>query len=411
MAYAFSDMVTSFSATQIVAADIDVVSKVTEGCPLLTLIATQARKQVNGMYSGIGSREKFWTRGQTYFHKEYGDFVRTVQINGAKTTETTLILDDTEGLVKGSIILNKTSGEMIRVTSVTNATTITVERAFGTVSIANIADDEVLALVSQSTAFGAVGVNEVRKVATEVTNYFQKITTTFFRSDLEDFTQNELQNMSWDNVEKVTDMFVYERTIEHATQIEYALLLGQKKTSATGNQMGGVIRLAISGINGAKDISAAPTLANLTTAIKPTFKYGSSTMKYLLVGEDCDAVLQNMIELYKIQAHGIQNYSINGIDLTFVEITLGAGQKIRIVYHPYMTSVVGYGSYALVLDPSVLKLVWMKGRTYDGKDIVGTTRLEPVTSESNYANAQYDIVSYVTLQAAVANAHGFIKMG
>jgi len=405
----FAEVVTSFSSTQIIAADIDVVSVVTEGCPLLTLIATQARTRINGAYSAIGLRERFWTRGQTYIHKEYPEYARTVKINGALTTETTLVLDSTEGLVAGTVLLNKTTGEMLRVTSVTNSTDAPVTRAFGTVSIANIADDEVLAIVSVSTAFGAVGTNEVRKVASEVTNYFQKITTTFFRTDLEDFTQNELQNMSWDNVQKVTDMFIYEKTIEHATQIEYALLLGQAKTLSTGNQMGGVIRLALSG-GAVGDISAAPTLTNLIAAIKPCYKYGSPTMKYLLVGEDCDAVLSNMIELFKIQAHGIQNYSVNGVDLTFTELTLAAGQKIRIVYHPYMTSTVGYGGHALVLDPTVLKIVWMQGKTYDGKAVTGTTRLEPVGSNSNYANAQYDIVSYVTLHNAVAKAHALIKL-
>lgn len=401
------DGIDSFSSTQIVAADIDVVSVVTEGCPLLTLIATQARERINGSYSAIGTRERFWTRWQDYFHKEYGEYARTVQINGAKTTETTLVLDSTVGLVVGQVLLNKTSGEMMRVTGITDATTITVKRAFGTVSIANIADNEVLAIISVSTAFGAVGVNEVRKNATTVTNYFQKITTTFFRTDLEDFTSNELQNMSWDNVQKVTDMFVYEKTIEHATQIEYALLFGQKIKDAAGNQLGGVIRLALSG-SALSDISSAPTLSNLIAAIKPTYKYGSSTMKYLLVGEDCDAALSNMIELFKVQQHGIQNYSVNGVDLTFTELTLVAGQKVRIVYHPYMTSTTGYGGHALVLDPSVLKIVWMKGKTYDGKEVNGTTRIEPVNP--TYANAQYDIVSYVTLHDAVAKAHGLIKL-
>lgn len=412
MALDFVDTIDGFKSNQIIPADIDVVSVVTEGCPLLTIIATSARQRINGQYNAIGTRERFWTRGYTYTFKEYGDYSEFFTVNGTIASGvTTLVLTSTEGIVKGQTMLNPLTGETIRVVSVDSATNLTISRAFGSVSAASIATGTVLVLIAVSTAFGAVGTNEVNKVPADRTNYFQKITTTFFRSDLEDFSGVELNNMTWDNVQKTTDMFVYEKTIEHSKQIEKALLFSQKTWDAAtqSGAMEGCIRMAIRGLV-VSDISAAPTLSNLISAIKNTFKNGSPTMKYMIVGESTDAVLQNMIELYKIQNHGIQNYSVNGVDLTFTEITFGGGQKLRIVYHPYMTSQSGYGGHALILDPSVLKLVWMKGRNSEGKEITGTTRLEPVSSNTNYANAQYDIVSYLTLHNANAAAHGLVQL-
>lgn len=412
MAYDFTDTIDGFKSSVIIPSDIDVVSVVTEGCPLLTIIATQARQRINGQYNAIGFGERYWTRGYTYFFKEYGDYSEFFTVNGTiNSAATTLVLDSTEGIVKGQLLLNPTTGETVRVSAVVSATDLTISRAYGTVAAASITDNEVLVLVSVSTSFGAVGTNEANKVPADQTNYFQKITTTFFRSDLENFSSDPLADMTWENVQKTANMFVYEKTLEHAKQIEKALLFSQKKwdTATTSGSFEGLIRMAIRGGN-STDISGAPTLANLIDDVKECFKNGSPTMKYMLVGEDCDAVLQNMIELYKIQNHGIANYSVNGVDLTFTEITFGGGQKVRIVYHPYMTTESGYGGHALILDPTVLKLVWMKGKTGEGKEVTGTTRLEIVTSESNYANTQYDIVSYLSLHNWNSSASGLVQL-
>ena len=111
--------------------------------------------------------------------------------------------------------------------------------------------------------------------------------------------------MKWENAQKVADMFVNDKLIKHAKQIEKSLLFSQKKWDSVNKigKMEGLIRLAIrGGIN--EDISTAPTLSNFIDAVKETYKAGSSTIKYVLVGEDCEPVLMNMIEAYKIENHG-----------------------------------------------------------------------------------------------------------
>lgn len=409
----FLDTIDSFKASLVVTGDVDVISIVTEGCPLLTVIAQSSRQRINGAYTGMGMRERFWTRGYTFFFKEVGDYPEYFTVNGGiNSSATTLVVDDTDGLVKGSVLLNPTSGEMIRVSAtVASATDVTITRAFGTVVAASVADDEVLYLISVSTDFGAVGTNEVNKEAVEQTNYFEKITTTFTRDDLENFSVDPLYEMKWENAQKVADMFVNDKLIEHAKQIEKSLLFSQKKWDSVNKigKMEGLIRLAIrGGIN--EDISTAPTLSNFIDTVKETYKAGSSTIKYALVGEDCESVLMNMIEAYKIENHGIANYALDGVNLTFKEIILPAGQIIRLIRHPYMTTESGYGGHVLIIDPTQLELVYMKGRDAEGRPVDGMTRLEKVTSESNYATQQFDIVTYISLKNANASSHGLVQL-
>lgn len=404
----------SFKSSLIVPGDIDVVSIVTEGCPLLSVIATQARKRLNGEYSTEMNplRERFWTRGYTYLFKEYGDYSEFFEIDGQQlVADGTIEFISTAGIVKGQIMQNVRTGEQFRVTAVSSATVCTVTRAYGTVAAAQMEDNDAVILISVSTSYGTTGQDEVKKEAVDQTNYLQKITTSFSRDDLDDFSNNELDNMTWENAQKVADMFVFEKTIEHAKQIEKALLFSQKKwESATkSGTMEGLIRAAIRGGN-VDDISIAPTLANFTDAVKDCFKNGSSTMKYVLIGEDVEAVLTNMIELFKVQSAAQDPYMIEGVNLRFTQIMFGGGQTLRIIRHPYMTTESGYGGHALVIDPTMIKIVYGKGKDAQGKLIDGKTRLEFIGSESNYSIQKFDIVTYITLHNANASAHALIQM-
>jgi hypothetical protein len=409
---AFSDAFDTFKYLEIPQGDFDIVSVATKWCPLLGVIAAGGRQRLDGAYvTPFGVGEKFWPKGTTYAFKEYGEFTSFFTANAThNTVVTTITLVSTVGIVPGAILQNIVTNEQVRVTSITNATDLVVIRGYGTTAADAWAAAQGVVLVSVSTAYGEVGAVSLEKSATPRTNYFQKITTTIKRTDLDNFLANELSGLQWENAGNTRDIWVNDKMLEHAKQIEKALLLSQKYWDA-GTSTGtpeGVIELAKRNSGGVSNISGGATLVAFVAAIKSLFKAGDPQTRYVLYGEDCASVLASMVDSYTKEKSDLM--PIDGVDLRFTQLTLVGGQVLRFMQHPYMETKSGFGGYAVVLDPSQLKIVWSEGQTVMGEPLKGTTRLTIVSTESNYAKEQYDIVSYFSMHNANCEAHRLIRL-
>jgi hypothetical protein len=397
--------------------DIDIVSIATKGSPLLSIIATSARKRIDGTYSSEFSiRERFWTHGMEYKFKEYDDFSEFFTLAApAAAAATVLTLTSNAGIVVGQIMINSITGEQVRVTAVdtVGGTDITVQRGFGTTVAAAMLAGETIMLVSVALGCGCVGTDDVAVTARDQNNYFQKLVTTLRSTDCLNFINNDIANISIMDAPGLAQgklFFVAHKALEHAKQFEKALLYSQKNWDATSSigTPEGIHQLTLRSGNVA-DISAAPTLANLTAALTPVFKHGNPDMRYLLIGENVDPVLYSIIEAYKLQQHGCCDMAFDGIDMSFTEIKLIGGQRIRVVRHPYMGIGTPLANFGLVLDPTQLKLVYSLGQDLMGQKVDGTTKLVKVDNESNYACQVYNMVTYFSLHNGNAQAHGIIK--
>lgn len=409
---AFTTAFDTFKYLEIPQGDFDIVSVATKGCPLLGVIAAGGRQRLDGAYvTPFGVGEKFWPKGTEYAFKEYGEFTSFFTANAIhNTVVTTITLVSTVGIVPGAILQNIVTNEQVRVTTVTNATDLVVIRGYGTTAAGAWAAAQGVVLVSVSTAYGAVGAVSLEKSATPRTNYFQKITTTIIRTDMDNFLQNELSNLQWENAGNTRDIWVNDKMLEHAKQIEKALLLSQKFWDA-GTSTGspeGVIELAKRNSGGVSNISGGPTLVAFVAAIKSLFKAGDPQTRYVLYGEDCASVLAAMVSTFQTEKADIM--PIDGVDLRFTQLTLVGGQVLRFMQHPYMETQSGYGGYAVALDPKELKIVWSEGQTVMGEPLKGTTRITRVDNLSNYSNEQFDIVSYFSLHGANKEAHRLIRL-
>ncbi len=257
--------------------DYDIVSVATKGCPLLAVIAAAGRQRLDGAYvSPLGIGEKFWPKGTTYVFKEVGEFTSFFTANATHNTSvTTITLVSTAGIVPGAILQNIVTNEQVRVTSINaNGTDLVVIRGYGTTAAAAWAAAQGVILVSVSTAYGSVGSVSLEETATERTNYFQKITTTIKQTDLDNFLQTELSGLQWENVGDTRNIWVNRKMLEHAKQIEKALLLSQKYWDA-GTSTGtpeGIIELAKRNSGGVSNISSGATLVAFIAAIKSLFK-------------------------------------------------------------------------------------------------------------------------------------------
>lgn len=390
--------------------DVDIVNVGKTGSPLLSVIAGMGRKTLNGEFSGYGLREKFWTKGTTYTFYEYDDYPTLFQVNGAvaSTSTTTVTFDSTAGMVRGSVLINTLTNEQFRVTSITSATVAELTRGFGTVAAANIADNSPFILVATSTAYGSTGQDGVELTPTAQTNYFTKVTRTIKRTDLENFVQNELSDLNWENVDEKKNVWINREYQEHARQIERAILFSQKKWDAT-NRIGaveGLYRMAIRGGN-TGDISAGPTLALLTANLAPLYLRGDAKVRYGFYGSSCNAVLQALIQTHQQYQGGA--YKVGELNLTFNKITLTGGQELYLIQHPMMDSTSGLAGKLLVIDPTQLKLVYSKGQDFLGKPLNGTTQMFPLPN-SSYAEQSWDIVTYFSLHNANSQAHGVLTL-
>ncbi len=115
-----------------------------------------------------------------------------------------------------------------------------------------------------------------------------------------------------------------------------------------------------------------------------------------------------MVSTYTVEKATM--FAIDGVDLRFQQLTLVGGQVLRFLQHPFMETKSGFGGYAVILDPTQLKIVWSEGKTVMGESIDGTTKLVRVDSESNYANEQFDIVSYFSLHNQNADSHRLVRL-
>lgn len=407
--FEFATATDSLKFSQLPTGDVDIVNIGKTGSPLLSVIAGMGRKTLQGEFQGYGLREKFWTKGTTYTFFEYDDYPTVFQINGAvaSAVTTTVTLDSTAGLVTGSLLINVTTNEQYRVSSITSATVVELTRGFGSVAAANIGDDQVLILVSTSTAYGVTGVDGVELTPAEQTNFFTKVTRTIKRTDLENFIQNELTDLSWQNVDDKRKVWLNREFIEHARQIERAVLFSQKKWDST-NRIGaveGLYRMAVRGGN-SSDISGGPTLALLTAALAPLYLRGDPAARYGFYGSSCNSVIQTMLATYQTNGGA---YKVGELNLSFNKLTLTGGQVIYLMQHPMMDASSGLAGKLLVLDPTQLKMVYSKGQDISGKPLNGTTQMFRLPT-SSYAQEQHDIVTYFTLHNANSKAHGIVTL-
>lgn len=155
-----------------------------------------------------------------------------VTVNGLCADEdvTTVTFDSTAGLRAGSVLFNETTGEYMRVTSVTDGTDAVLVRDINE-DLADhpIADDEVLTIVGSAFAEGASVPGSTSTTASEVYNYTQ-----IFRTPLELTGTMKETYLRTGEVEKELKREAAER---HAIEMEWSALLGLRLrtvASATG---------------------------------------------------------------------------------------------------------------------------------------------------------------------------------
>lgn len=381
--------------------ELEVISIAKWRTPFMHTLINLGRWLSGGNYKDFGLNEKISTNFPTYKWKERDEANDIFEFNAIKTNaDTTLVVVSTSGLYSGLTIRNVVTNEQMRIVSITNATTLVVERWVGTVAAAAIAVWDGMQVISSASTKGQASLSAFWVANQDRFNYFQKFLTTF--------TQDDFDSLSYKI--KWGEEIIAEKTIQHALEIEKAALFGQKKASTdpvTGKAyytMEWVIENCKRGWS--NDISSSLTRITLEEALTNPLKYtkDGSYKKIVLCGTGVKSAISNLFE-WRLSVTSIEDVS-----LKFESLRINQWEFI-FIEHPLLDAWTGYNGVMFVIDPSYCKVVYP-----EGKDVIknagmnGKTRLVMNESANNFANTEASLVTYMTMENSNSNAFAAIKV-
>lgn len=339
---------------------------------MITRLMPNGSAPLFGMTSMIGD--------ETALAVEHGFFSKTMlfpeaTINGAKlAADTTLTVDDSSNLIPGMILQVASTRENIIVDSVTNATTIVVTRAVGTVAAADIPDNDKLFQVGTAFEEGSTRPQAVNNTPVRITNLTQIFRNTWALTD----TARAVQVIAGETniAESRTDCAAF-----HAADIEKAIFFGQKSSSTRNGKPFRTMEGLIAAINntsyyssiygGAVNVTTAgatTTFAQLETALDPVFNQNTdpkiANERVLFVGGTARKVVNGIGKLYG--AYQIESGQTEyGLSFDTFKTTRGT---FRMIEHPLFNTNTTWSKMAVAVDLSTFKLAYLGDRKTQSKE-------------------------------------------
>lgn len=228
---------------------------------------------------------------------------RVVKVDGqVLAASNTLVLDanHTNRLQVNDQIYIGSTGEVVRVTGITDTETCTIDRSRGTVAAANIPDDEVLKVIGPATPEGSSAVLSPTSTGFTTTNYMQIFEYTFQLSHRARVTKN---------YEFMNDRF----------RMELKRLMTQATIDWGLTALFGVANAGDGGSQGADDASSTGGLIETTTTHREDFSTGNLTFtgimnRYETMFEDVGARKIGKTVVGNLNAKRIWNSLFNTLD-------------------------------------------------------------------------------------------------
>ena len=281
---------------------------------------------------------------------------RALQVNGAVSSASTTSItidagNDNLFAVKGTIIVNSETGEVMRATADSTATGLTVERNIGGTSH-TIADDAKLFIAGTAYEEGANSPTGVSFDASVASNFTQ-----IFRTS---FTVTETLKATNLRTGEKEDELATKALKLHMQDIERAMFFGKKHeangtTSQPLRYTGGLIN-TMSNVIDRSTASNAMTEDQFDRAlIEDVFAFGSK-QKIMFCGAKVAGHLQKMGK-DRWQPTAVEG--AYGVNLT--QYTTFAGD-LMVHLHPQFRQIPGMDNAAVIIDFPYLKYRYMEGR-------------------------------------------------
>lgn len=307
-------------------------------------------------------------KDETALQIEHGYYTKTmifpfVQLNGAIAdgVTTSFVVDDVTNIVVGDLLRVDTTGEIVLVTAVPDATHITVQRGVGTVAAAAIADNVQLYSVGNGFEEGSVRPSAVAIIATRYQNYTQ-----IFRNSWA--VTKTLAAMPMIAGDGMVAESRQDCASLHALAIEKALFFGQKFQGTRNGQpfhtMEGIIgRVTAAVPTNIVTLGATTNWTQLEAALDPTLMTmadgRSGNIRTMFVGGVARRVIHNIARLnstYQIET-GITSW---GLQIDTIRTPRGTFEMIE---HPLFNA---YGNastwakMAVVVDLNAFSLAYLR---------------------------------------------------
>jgi hypothetical protein len=282
---------------------------------------------------------------------------RVLTVNGAIASTSTASItitasDDNKFAIKGAILINATTGEVMQVTADTTSTTLAVTRNIGATSY-QIADTAKLFVAGYAGAEGGTSPTPIGFDASTVSNFTQIFRTAFA-------VTNTLKNTYLRTGDKLEESATKALKL-HMSDIERAMFFGIKaETNGSTNQPTRYTGGLINSIDNVIDLSssASNTMTESTfdsTLISTVFKYGSS-QKIAFVGA---TVANHLQQFGKDRWKPVQVEGSYGVSLT--QYTTFAGD-LMVHLHPQFRQISGMDSAMVIVDFPYLRYRYLEGR-------------------------------------------------
>lgn len=284
----------------------------------------------------------------------------TVVLNNAGTEP----VDPAFWLKPGDMLINETTGvEVMRVESVTNATTIEVTREWGgTNPGGTIADTSVLRWAGSAYGEGTAAPSAISRRTTTVTNYTQihkdsaQLTGTAMATGIRPFAN------SWAHLKN-------EALERHMMKLEYALLYGvldETTVGGAGPDAGQPLRTSsgfrslITGANPVIDFGGAITMTDFEDSLADAFRYGSKT-KLAFMGNTALNILNRLVrENTSFNFQGdVEPNKVYNLNVMKFRCPFGT---LNVMAHPLMTESDAWTEEVYIVDMKYVSYVKLAGR-------------------------------------------------
>jgi len=340
---------------------------------MITRLMPNGSAPLFGMTSMLGD--------ETAMAVEHGFFSKTMLFpevtNGgaiALAAATTLTVVNSSQMIPGMILQVSTTRENVIIDSVTNATTIVVTRAVGTVAAADIAAGAVLYQVGTAFEEGSTRPQALNNTPVRITNLTQIFRNTWALTD----TARAVQVIAGETniAESRQDCAGF-----HAADIEKAIFFGQKSTSTRNGRPFRTMEGLVAAINntayyssiyaGVVNVTTAGATTNfsqLENALDPVFNQNTdpkiANERTLFVGGTARKVL-NGIGRLSGQYQIVDGQTEYGLQFSTFKTSRGT---FRIVEHPLFNTNTTWSKMAVAVDLSTFKLAYLGDRKTQSKE-------------------------------------------
>lgn len=324
---------------------------------LYTLLEPNGNAPLNALLS-MGSSEATDDPKYNNFRDQLPD--RTMQIDasgGYNAAATSLTLDASTSntyAIAGSLVINSRTGEVMRVSTDTTATTLEVVRNIGGTAL-TITDNDVLFVAGSAGAEGGTTPTAVSFDATVAFNYTQIFRNAFTLS-------NTLKSTYLRTGDKEDELRTKALKL-HMSDIERAMFFGRKaitngSSASPTRYTGGLLTEVSNVIDAASGFGAANRITEDEfdeTLIRTIFKYGS-THKIMFAG---DLVVTHLMSFAK-KKWAPQSID-GGYGVKFTQYSTFAGDLL-VHLHPQFRQIPAMANAAVIIDFPFLKYRHLEGR-------------------------------------------------